>query len=358
MKPMFLRTRPVMVGLWTAILLASFLAACDNPSRPSPLPGQPSVFRLEIAGPDSVPPGGAQQLKATAYFTTGPVRDVTAEVSWTSSDSTIVSVSSSGLATGRERGETDIRASYSQLASTKRLMVLPPGTFKLSGRVQDANLDVTDARVEVTAGSATGLSTLSKDGRYALYGVSGPTQLTVSKDGYQSRVENIDVNVHRTLDIFVVPLGPPWDPSGTYTLTIGVAPECRSTLPAELWARTYKAVLTLYSPNPRFVNVSLEGAAFVSLNYWFWTGRIGENSVTFENVDYYGPALVQNFAESKFFFIESQRFSPAKAVVTRSPSSLEGPLEGTIEVGEGAVWYTSTRTAQCSSTNHRFTFTR
>jgi len=358
MKPILLKTPVVSAALSAAILLALVLAACDNPSGPGPTPTPGRPIRLEIAGPDSVPPGGTQALRATAYFSSGPVRDVTAEVLWSSAENTIVSVSPSGLITGRERGEADIRASYSQLTSTKRVVVLPTGTFKLSGRVLDDIFEVTDARVEVTAGSATGLSTLSKDGRYALYGVSGPTQITVSKDGYQLRVENVDVSVHRTLDIYVAPLGPPWDPSGTYTLTIAVAPDCRSALPEELWVRTYTAALTLYPTNPRRVTVGLGGAGLEAVNWWFWLGRIGEDGVTFENVDYYGPALVQRFAASKFFRIESGNSSTAKAELTRSQTGLEGPLNGTVTVTEGAVWYDSTRTAHCHSASHRFTFSR
>ncbi len=111
----------------------------------------------------------------------GSQRDVTAEAAWSSANGSIVSVSSGGLATAHERGETDIRAAVSQSISTKVVMVLPPGTFKVSGQVLDEHFSVTDARVEVTAGSATSLSTLSQRVQYALYGVSGPTEIRAAK---------------------------------------------------------------------------------------------------------------------------------------------------------------------------------
>jgi Big-like domain-containing protein len=362
MKPIILKAPAVSAATSAAILLALVFAACDNPGGPTPTRntgGQtPTLTRLEIAGPDSVPPGAAQGFRATARFSDGSERDVTTQASWSSANDAIVSVSSSGQVTGRERGETDIRASYSQLVSTKRVMVLPSGTFKISGRVLDTGVEVPDARVAVTAGSATGLSTLSQNGRYALYGVSGPTQITVSKDGYQPRVENVDVSAHRTLDIYIAVLGPPWDPSGTYTLTIALAPDCRSALPEELWVRTYAAVVMIYTVNPRFVTVGLKGDGLETVNWWFWSGRIGENSVAFENVDYYGPVLAQRLTASKFFLIESGNVSPAKAEVTRSPTGLEGSFDGKVAIAEGAVWYNSTITAQCHSANHRMTFSR
>ena len=175
-------------------MLALLFAACDrNPGRPTPVPGAPSVVRLEVTGPGSIAPGGAEQFRATAHMSDGSQRDVTTEAAWNSANASIISISSAGLATAHDRGEADIRVAFSEVMSTKRVMVLPRGTFKVSGRVLDGEVGVTDARVEVAVGSATGLSTLSQDGDYGLYGISGQTQIRVSKEGYQPRIENLDV---------------------------------------------------------------------------------------------------------------------------------------------------------------------
>jgi hypothetical protein len=361
MKSSRLRATALTAALSTAILLALFLSACDKdrPNGPTPLPLTPRVVRLELTGPASLPPGGAEQFRATAHFSDGSQRDVTTEAAWTSANSSIVSVSTSGLATGRDRGETDIRAAFSQVISTKRVIVLPPGTFKLSGRVLDDGVGVTDARVEVTAGLAAGLSTVSQDGNYALYGVSGQTQVRVTKDGYHPRVNSVSVTDHRTFDFHLALLAPPWDPSGTYTLTITAAPECRTALPEDAWVRTYRAVLTLLSSNARYVNVNLEGAAVVNLNSWFWSGRIGESSVSFDGAYYSGPpVVVERLASSRFFFVDADAVYWPKAVVSRTPAGLDGPFQGTLAIGEGEVWSHASLTAQCSSRNHRFTFSR
>src|SRR5262245_11163856 len=95
--------------------------ACDGgPSAPAPI-----VTRLQMTGPDSVAPGGAEQFRVTALTSDGVTRDVTTEAVWNSANGAIISLSSGGLATGRDRGETDVRAAFSQIVATKRVMVLP-----------------------------------------------------------------------------------------------------------------------------------------------------------------------------------------------------------------------------------------
>jgi hypothetical protein len=342
----------VLAAFSVSILLALLLAGCDQPPNgPSP-PLVPHLARFEIVGPGSIAPGGTEQFRANALFSDGSQRDVTGEAAWTSENHSVVTVSPVGLASGNERGETEISAAYSQAVNTKRVFVVPPGTFKLSGRVLDGNVGVTGARVEVAAGSATGLSTVTQDGRFVLYGVSGQTQIRVSKEGYQPRTENLEVTDHRNLEIPLFLLRPPWDPSGRYTLTIAAAPECRTVLPEDAWLRRYTAVVQV-DTDPRFANVTLQGADFVSSNFWFWLGRIGETTVTFE-VDsyYYGPALVERLSSSRFLFIVG------RAEVARSPAGLEGHFDGTLQLGEGEVWYNTSRAAPCRSANHRFTFSR
>ena len=365
MKSSRLKPTALTAALSTAILLALFLAACDkdSPSGPSPLPPTVAggVVRLELTGPASLPPGEAEQFRATAHLSDGSQRDVTTEAAWTSADSSIVSVSTSGLATGQDRGETDIRGAFSQVISTKRVMVLPPGTFKLSGRVLEDSVGVPDARVEVTAGSAAGLSTVSQDGSYALYGVSGQTQVRVTKDGYHPLVEAVTVTDHQTFDFHLLLLAPPWDPSGTYTLTITAAPECRTTLPEDVWMRTYRAVLTLRTSNARYVHVNLEGADVLNLDTAFWnSGRIRESSVFFSGaypLFDYGPTLVERLSSSRFLIVDAGADWP-EAEVARTPAGLDGPFKGALATGEGAVWSNASLTAQCRSTNHRFTFSR
>jgi hypothetical protein len=358
-----LKATAVTITLSTAIPLALFVAACDKDPPGGPSPRPTGVIRLELTGPASLPPGGEEQFRATAYLSDGSQRDVTTEAAWTSANSSIVSVSASGRATARERGETDIRVAFSQVISTNRVMVLPPGTFKLSGRVLDADsgLGVTDARVEVTGGSAAGLSTLSQDGHYALYGVSGQTPIRGTKVGYAASGFIVSVTNHRTQDLPLVSLTVPFDPSGTYTLTITAAPECRTALPEDAWVRTYRAVITLWPSNARYVNVTVEGAGVVTFSRQFWGGEIRESSLIFSGAyplfdD--GPPLVERLASSRFFFVdESPEWWPY-AVVSRMPTGLAGSYHGMLAIGEGDVPANASLITRCVSRNHGFTFSR
>ena len=366
MKLRRLKATALTITLSTAIPLALFVAACDKDPPSGPSPRSTGVIRLELTGPASLPPGGEEQFRATAYLSDGSQRDVTTEAAWTSANSSIISVSTSGLATARDRGETDIRVAFSQVISTNRVMVLPPGTFKLSGRVLDFDnsVGVTDARVEVTAGSAAGLSTLSQDGRYALYGVSGQTQIRVTKDGYVPLAHNVRVANHLTQDLHLTSLAVPFDPSGTYTLTITAASECRTALPEDAWVRTYRAVLALRPTSARFVAVTVEGTGVMRLNREFWSGEISGSRVIFSGAypfDDAGPPLVERLASSRFFFLDAP-FAPSEwwpyAVVSRTPAGLDGSYEGALAIGEGEASANASLIARCVSKNHRFTFSR
>jgi hypothetical protein len=355
--------RVVGAGVWLAAALVLLVAACENNGTgPSPVPAgpgvrQPSVVRLEIVGPGSIPPDGSEQFRVVGYWSDGSQRNVTNEAAWSSEDRSIVSVLATGLASGLKRGETDIHAAFAEIFATKRVFVLPPGTFRVSGMVLDANVEVTGARVEVAAGSSAGLSTISEAGNYALYGVAGPTEIRASKEGFSPRVERVDVSNHRSLNIYLALERPPWDPSGTYTLTIAAAPECRSVLPEDARVRNYRVVLKLSTVNARYVAVSFEEPRLADSNWSFWTGRIGDTSVLFEANEYYGAALIEQLSESRFFFLSVGTYaSTMRAEVSPLPVGLEGTFHGTLAVGVSRLFYEST--ARCASGNHRFTFSR
>jgi len=339
----------------TATVLGLLSIGCDKDPPTAPDPGR--VTRLDVTGPDSISPGGTEQFRVTAHTLNGVGRDVTSEASWDSEDTSIVTLASDGRATGGLRGETHVRAAFSGVTGLRRVMVLPSGTFKLSGRVLDADLGVADARVEVTAGSATGLWTLTRDGNYALYGVSGTTEVTVTKQGYHPHLERLDVSRHLSHNLSLVLIGPRWDPSGTYTMTVTAAPECRGALPEDARARTYPASIAVAS-NARYAAIRFPGTQFVSMNWWFWEGaRIGAESLTLEAGYYYGPPLVERLSPARYFLVESAN-TFAKAEVFRSSTGLEGRLDATISIGEGNDWFTASRVATCRSVNHRLTFSR
>jgi hypothetical protein len=67
--------------------------------------------------PAAVPVYDSVQLIATGYYSDGSARDVTGQVTWASADSSIATVSPTGLLTGVATGQTTINASSSVIAS-------------------------------------------------------------------------------------------------------------------------------------------------------------------------------------------------------------------------------------------------
>ncbi|HBV76333.1 MULTISPECIES: Ig-like domain-containing protein [Vibrio] len=100
------------VGVGSANVTATF-----NSSESDPIPvtvTDATVSTLTITpDPLSLAKGTQQQLTATAEFSDASSRDVTSEVSWSTVDSALVSVSSSGLAKGEGvTAGTDVTASF------------------------------------------------------------------------------------------------------------------------------------------------------------------------------------------------------------------------------------------------------
>jgi len=177
----------------------------NSPVTPTPPPGPPQLLRVQISGNASLTTvGQTSQLTATASFTDGTSRDVTTEARWTSSASSVVSVSSTGLLTVLQLGATVITAAYSNLASSVNVRPTPPGTFVIAGWVREpgqggvAGARVTDTVSLMTASSDSG-------GDYRLVALPrGETHLRAEKDGYETAEvdatqTNADVSMQRMI---------------------------------------------------------------------------------------------------------------------------------------------------------------
>jgi hypothetical protein len=348
-------TKPLRVAAVLGVLVGVALTACG--SDPPLAPGSASIIRLALAGPDSLPPGATEVYRVTAQSSDGSQRDVTTEATWHTGDPSVLAVAPGGRVTAGMRGEADIRAAYSGLTTARRVLVLPAGTYKITGRVLDGNVGVPDARVEVTDGAAAGLSTLSSDGGfYALYGLTGTTRLNVSREGYRPLVESVEITGPRYLELRLSLLARPWDPSGTYTLTVNAAPECRDVLPEELRDRSYSATVETGS-DPRGALITVPGVVWEYVNWYFWLARIDDNGLTLNADSYYGPPVVERLGGNKFFLLETAG-TLARAELVRSPSGMAGTLEATLSLAAGSVWYSADRIASCRSVNHRMTLSR
>ena len=192
--------RACLISLCVLTTVAATAVACDHsPSAPtvlnSPPPGAPSVVRLEIDGPPTLAPGASAQFSAIEHLADGTSRRVAGPISWRSSSS-VCEVTPLGLVTAIERGETVLTAAIDNRSSTREVIVLPDGTFRLTGTVTEAGvgLPIAGARLEVIASPPSPLVTFTDGGgRYRLYGVAGDIQLRVTKEGYPTHSEPVVV---------------------------------------------------------------------------------------------------------------------------------------------------------------------
>jgi hypothetical protein len=268
----------------------------------------------------------------------GTSQDATTRAIWFSSSPSVLSIDESGVATAHERGDTRISATFANRVSTKEVVVVPAGSYRLTGLIMESNSPVAplvDALVEVVAGTGAGLSTRTfADGRYRLYGVGGDIRLRVIKDGYQPRDLQVSVTDHATQDIELALVNLRQDFSGTYTMTITAAAACRDELPEAIMARTYAAELT---QNGALVEARLSGASFHLSHSGRgdnFRGRVQPDGLaiwlTPHAYKYYGyasyPDIAEKLPEGRYFAVEGS------LVLRGSRAQLSGALTGTFKL--------------------------
>lgn len=183
--------------LFVSILLLLFtnFLACGGGTTTPPGPG-PSVSLSSIAvipGAANLALGLSQQFVATGTYSDGSTKDITANVTWTSSASSVATVNSSGLASSKAQGTATISASLGAVKGNAAITVVPaqiasiavtPNTASLAlglsqqfaalGTYTDASTKDITANVTWTS-SASSVATVSSSGL-----VSSKSQGTVS----------------------------------------------------------------------------------------------------------------------------------------------------------------------------------
>jgi hypothetical protein len=352
-------------------LLAFALVSCDkSPTSPDPQPGgnppAPTIVRLEITAPASIPPGVAVQLRASAIKSDGSSEDVTGLAQWSSSDSRTIRVNGTGLSAALAGGEAIITARYQSRSASARIFGLPPDTFKLAGRVAESGFPVAGVAIEVTDGIGRGLTaTTAGDGTFALYGVAGRVELHARKAGYFNETERFDVVEHTTRDFEIVPERDRTDLSGVYSLTIEAA-GCSHLLESAR-QRTYTAAVTQTGPA---LSVMLTGGDFIitSGRGDHFSGFVDPN----DNATFViGDPLVYSFYYGYYFGGPpdiAERLTPTIALAIvgnadarRIGSRVTGRLRGTFILVEGAISQITPLmrgSASCFSDSHSFEMVR
>jgi hypothetical protein len=240
--------------------LLSVFAACDSKSPNQPAPLIPALARLELSGPRTLAPGQPVTFTATALYTTGAPRDVTAEARWQSDSPAVFRMEAAGRGTAGQRGDVNISAHFNGVTSVLQVVVVPEGTYRLSGVVRSnpAGEPVPGARVEVLEVREPVEATTDFQGRYVLFGVPGTARVRITREGYVGSEQAVQLTGHETMDFALVSRPLP-DLTGTYILRITLATPCGEKDPgAEFRDRTYTATIAHSAPSS--VDVRLTGA--------------------------------------------------------------------------------------------------
>lgn len=276
-----------MTNSWLLVPTFVMLTGCGhsptspatNASQPAPAQPAPAITSIRVDGPTQVAPGSTADYTATAQFSDGTSRDITATALWSPTPDRTwfpLRFNGPGKAIASDRGEVVVSAAAENKVGSLNVLILEPGTFKLSGVVSEAGgRTLTDATVQVVAGTGMGLTSSTARGTYALYGVAGAIRVRASADGFSSQIHEVGVDGQNTTHGFALaPLQAPADVSGRWTMTIVASPACGSNTPDFAKNRDYHVelgqrgtglritftdpTLTVYSPD------SMEGTVFGS----------------------------------------------------------------------------------------------
>ena len=192
----------------------------------NPPSNTPTVLSLQVSpGSVSIAPGSTKQFFATANFSDGTSGDVSNTVTWTSSDASVASVSTKGLANGVAAGTATITAKTGNAhasatlsiaaaaANLKSIAVSPASSsmpvntsqqFTATGTYNDgSSADLTN--VVAWSSSAMGIAKVSATGMVTTV-AAGSTNITASLGGV-SQSTSLTVTAPSIASITVTPDG-------------------------------------------------------------------------------------------------------------------------------------------------------
>jgi len=353
------------------VVLVGLVSACGQPATTAPgklpTPASPVIRSLTIAGPAAIAPGQTVQFTATGLLSNGSTEDDTRKVVWTAFPASVLTITrDTGEATAQAVGEVTVLATYAtpccqaQIAMT----VLPPNTYRLTGKALESGLPVSGATIVVLSGIGTGLSvTTDNNGAYRLYGVAGAIKVRLRKPGFDDIVKTFTATQNDVLD-FPEAHQTATIPSfaGAYTLMLTADPACPTTLRGAVATlpddfrqpRSYAASLTQDGPS---LTVTLTGSEIASGHNRF-SGRVEPDGIVFQigSYDYYYYGLLSPIIELLPAGPASQEFEFGGQIsAQRSGTGIAGRLDGALAIVTSPPSHVI---AQCVAHNNLVTLTQ
>lgn len=128
-----------------------------------------------------IPEGDTQQFKAVGTYNNGSTEDLTASVTWTSSDGTIATINASGLASAVAPGTVTIQATSGAIVGTANALV-EAGLVSITVLPADASLSIGQTQQFLAAGSYSDSHTEGLTGE-VIWTSSAPTVVSITPAG-------------------------------------------------------------------------------------------------------------------------------------------------------------------------------
>ena len=191
-----------------------------TPSNTTPPPPAVTLGSVTVTAPaSSAKVGDSAQFTATAVMSNSTTQTVTTQSSWQSSNTTVATVTVTGMVAAVGAGEADIRATYQSVTGLAHIVVtaVTPSSFSLCGTIRGAsNAPLSGAEAEIRTGVDAGKRTSTDSGgNYCLTAVRpGTFSVRGSKADYNYVDQNVTVSGNTPLNFTLAPISNP-NPSPT-----------------------------------------------------------------------------------------------------------------------------------------------
>jgi hypothetical protein len=175
-------SRVTVLGALAITLAASWLlAGCGGGANSSSTPPSPELQSISVS-PQSgtVAAGLTQQYSATAHYSDGSSNPMTS-VAWTTSDSTVATISAAGLLTAVKQGSATISAASQGITGSTSVTVGPPNLVSIAVSPQDPTVSAGLTQQFTATGTYTDGSTQALNG--ASWTSTPSTVATISNSG-------------------------------------------------------------------------------------------------------------------------------------------------------------------------------
>jgi len=336
-----------------AIVLTCLLAVtCSPPAGPSPPPSDLAVTSLELTGQTTLAPGATAEFTLIAVFADGTRTDVTSKAIWSIGNLNFVASQGQGRFRAVALGEASVSVRYATRSVTREIVVVPDGTFRVTGRViaDDGVTPVANAHIQVRDLGESGLATdADRNGNYRLYGVRPESDFVVTRQGFAETVQPVRIDKHAAINISMVLTAPRLNVAGDYTVSFDWS-SCTPAYRADLRQRVYSAVVTqtgaqieVRFTEPAFARDYLDRGNLMD-------GRVDTDGIYLfaDRGDFSYPPYVTELLPDSFRLVTS-----GTAFLTQSGNRLSGPFQGLVALSR-KVQNSETFHGECSTGNISF----